>query len=198
MQAYNRTRITNGKQLNKIITDWIDNINPEYKDGDMICITGPKLPAWLHSWTPEDNRPKLWMPESHRSPQQQADYITIIRKTVSYHNLIVFTYSPFIISDFNKENVLVFGKNSIVTKPEFNTFGSSVNKITTCLLNQTHTFGNYAVSELEKYRQRAKESTPEQMKSLIDEMYKVFGDSVERTILINSCINKEEKIETTF
>lgn len=196
MQAYNHnTRITNGKQLNKIIADWIENINPEYKDGDMVCITGAKLPAWLYSWMPENNRPKLWMPESRRSPQQQADCVSRLRKNAVNRNAVIITYSPFIVSDFNKQNVLVFGKNSIVTKPKFNTFGASVNKITMSLLGQRNTFGNYAEKEIEKYRQRAKKSTPKQITALINEVGKTFGDSIELTLFINLCMDKEEKIK---
>ena len=60
--------------------------------------------------------------------------------------ILISSHSPFIVSDTKRNNVLIFEKdnNEIVNckRPDFNTFGASVNKITMEVFGRKETIGN--------------------------------------------------------
>ncbi len=203
-------RVTNYKLLADAIRDaqesW-EAFHDEVPD-EMVCITGPKLPDWITTslpWiTPSfppsselmydthgKQRTIFLFPETGKSINEQAAFVSSIVKT--YPNAVVITYAPFIISDFKQQNVLVFGKDNVITRPEFQTFGASVNQITMCLLERHHTQGDYSIARFEEYRNQIKTCPKKNLDALVHEIYKALGDSVERVLLIKTLIDKGRK-----
>lgn len=107
--------------------------------------------------------------------------------------LLITSHSPFIISDCKRENVLVFTKDDetnkvVCNRPDFKTFGASVNQITIKVFGQQDTIGDYAKSKLDDFHQRLdKGEKPEQ---LIDEANDLLGDSVEKIMFINKALDQ--------
>jgi len=194
-------RIKNAKQLDKLIAEHIDypKKHPTFDD-NLICITGAKLPQWLAYWNPqgpdEEGRTLLYLPESGLSPLEQADYISKMHNPARWQQLryAIVTYSPWIISDIKRTNVLVFGKGDIVEKPDINTFGASVNHITMSLLGRVHTMGAYSLKRFDYHTrriQRAKDK--KQFDDRMADVSRELGDTVEKTIFLHNFWDKEEK-----
>jgi hypothetical protein len=160
------------------------------------CITGKEeFPDWFQSWVVDYKHTMFdwnvnYLPERKISLNRQARFMVGMHKHKQYN--VIVTQSPFIISDFPKENVLIIDKNKI-SHPEFQTFGSSINRITMCIFDLRCTMGDYSLSILKEYDKRLKAG--EDPDEIINESYKIFGDSVERTIFINNCLNAKEKLE---
>lgn len=125
-------------------------------------------------------------PETHFNPDWKARYITSVRKCFkeikANCEMLITTHSPFLVSDSLTENVLVFKANKNPQNPDFNTFGASVNQITMELFDRFDTIGDYANDEIEEYHEKLKGNNADY---LIKEINSKFGDSVEKTIIIN-------------
>jgi restriction system-associated AAA family ATPase len=130
-------------------------------------------------------------PETHFNPSWRAKFISTLRdclkdeKQQRLRELLITTHSPFIISDSHEENVLKFTKSNetgIVKceRPDFNTFGASVNQITIKIFGKVETIGNYAKEELDKLYARFENG--ENPEKLINEADKLLGDSVEKIL----------------
>jgi restriction system-associated AAA family ATPase len=141
-------------------------------------------------------------PETHLNPDWRASYISTLRAALDadegarpvLREVLLTSHSPFIISDCQKENVLIFEKNPNGKvewrSPDFNTFGASANAITLKVFNRPVTIGNYALSKLEGFRERLKGG--EAPDKVIDEASQELGDSVEKVIFINQALDKME------
>lgn len=141
-------------------------------------------------------------PETHLNPDWRASYISTLRSALEaddatkhvMREVLLTSHSPFIISDCHKENVLIFEKD-IDGKigwrnPPFETFGASANAITIKIFGRKETIGNYALSKLQRFRERLENGeTPE---VLINEASDELGDSVEKVLFINFALNKKE------
>ena len=106
---------------------------------------------------------------------------------------VISSHSPFIVSDTKQENVLIFKKdaNNLVTckRPDFNTFGASINKITMNLFERRETIGNVVNKKFENYESRL--TSGESLHKLIHEINYTFGESIEKTLLINYLYSKK-------
>ena len=140
-------------------------------------------------------------PETHLNPDWRASFISVLKECLSksegeaFQDLLISSHSPFIISDCHESNVLIFRKDNhsgIVSceRPEFKTFGASVNQITIKVFGQRETIGDYARNELYKLQSRL--DANEDVDELIDEANRLFGDSVEKVIFINKALDKKE------
>ena len=109
-------------------------------------------------------------------------------------DVLLTSHSPFIISDCQKENVLVFVKDTADRvewhNPDFNTFGASVNAITMKVFGRKETIGDYALGKLNALRQRLMED--ESADTLIEEAEVELGESVEKVLFINQALDKKE------
>lgn len=138
-------------------------------------------------------------PETHFNPSWRAKYITTLRKCFEQDDIspevLVTSHSPFIVSDSKPENVLVFkkDKHGIVDchRPNFNTFGASVNKITMEIFERVDTIGDYANNALEVFRKRFEDG--EDIDLIIEDIDRTFGDSMEKILLIKNLLHKKEK-----
>ena len=153
----------------------------------LVCITGMGFPPWLFDPMPSP-RPRFLFPEERRNVDEQAAFISEIEEGVP--NLIVVTRSAFIISDFRREQVLIFEGDKVV-HPEFETFGASVNKITMCLFGRRATVGDRALKVLESLSSRLEKG--ENPSAIIDEA-STLGDSVEKVLFMKVALNKEEEL----
>lgn len=141
-------------------------------------------------------------PESHLNPDWRASYVSTLRAALEadaatknvMRDVLLTSHSPFIISDCQQENVLVFekSKEGKVTweNPDFNTFGASSNTITVKVFDRKETIGNYALSKLKSLRQRLESGTPPD--KLIDEAGEELGDSIEKVLFINQALDRKE------
>jgi restriction system-associated AAA family ATPase len=141
-------------------------------------------------------------PETHLNPDWRASYISTLRAALEadaatknvMREVLLTSHSPFIISDCQRENVLVFERNADGKvewhNPDFNTFGASANAITIKVFRRQDTIGDYARSKLDGFKQRLESGdSPD---TLIDEAGKELGDSVEKVLFINQALNKKE------
>lgn len=138
-------------------------------------------------------------PETHFNPDWRAKFISTLRDCLAQprqknmRELLITSHSPFIVSDSHEENVLVFKKNDetrVVTadRPGFNTFGASVNQITIKVFGKSETIGNYSKETLDDLYRRLEDG--EDKEKLIDEAFRILGDSVERVIFVNRASEK--------
>lgn len=107
--------------------------------------------------------------------------------------MLITTHTPFLISDSKPEKVLVFKKTSsgvTITKPDYNTFGASINKITMNTFGKRETIGGHAESTLKKLRDRF--DGGEDKGQLINEINLKLGDSVEKVLLIKTILDSME------
>lgn len=149
------------------------------------------------------HQPALFLldePETHLNPDWRASYVSTLRAALEadaatsnvMRELLLTSHSPFVISDCQKEHVLVFTKDPDTRKvtwdiPDFNTFGASANAITIKVFGRKETVGDYALSKLEALRDRL--NSGEDPERLIDEAGKKLGDSVEKVLFINQALD---------
>lgn len=139
-------------------------------------------------------------PETHFNPDWRSNFITRLRQCFPEsqireprHEMLITTHTPFLISDSRPEKVLVF-KNTDgvveVTRPDYNTLGASINKITMNTFDKWETIGGYAQAILEDLRTRFEGG--EDKEQIISEIQKELGDSVEKVMLIKTILDSME------
>ena len=146
-------------------------------------------------------------PETHFNPDWRAKFITRLRdcfQTVDskvLREVLVTTHTPFLISDSTPEQVLVVNKETStgmvsVNRPEYNTLGASINKITIKTFGKRETIGGFAEQKLNALKDRfetlKKTGTDAEKNALIDEIELQLGDSVEKMLLIKTILDSME------
>ncbi|WP_340122920.1 restriction system-associated AAA family ATPase [Methylobacter svalbardensis] len=146
-------------------------------------------------------------PETHFNPDWRSKFISRLRdcfksmdskldeKNVQREMLIT-THTPFLISDSKPEQVLVFSKEDSVVdvkRPDYNTLGASINKITLSTFGKKETIGGFAQQEMEKLKNRFEQGrysdTDHDKHALIDEINQQLGDSVEKVLFIKTILD---------
>ena len=136
-------------------------------------------------------------PETHFNPDWRANFITRLSecfKDSEGQEMLITTHAPFLLSDSKPEKVLVFNKSDdvvSVTRPEYNTLGASVNKITMATFGKRETIGLRAQTMLKKIEQRF--AGGEDKEQLLAEIDSQLGDSVEKILLIKTILGMEDK-----
>jgi restriction system-associated AAA family ATPase len=146
-------------------------------------------------------------PETHFNPDWRAKFITRLRdcfKTAApktRREVLITTHTPFLISDSTPEQVLVVNKDKTtgtvsVQRPDYNTLGASINKIT---IGKRETIGGFAEQKLMELKQRfeagrAKDSDTAK-NHLIDEINQQLGESVEKILLIQTILDSMQGSE---
>lgn len=138
-------------------------------------------------------------PETHFNPDWRSNFISILKKCFKDSNgnreMLITTHAPFLISDSKPDHVLIFEKNNNevkVSPPEYNTLGASINKITMQTFNKKETIGGVAEEHLKEFREKFDEGRIDK-KDLLRQIRDQLGDSVEKTLLINTILNSMEK-----
>jgi restriction system-associated AAA family ATPase len=139
-------------------------------------------------------------PETHFNPDWRSNFITRLRQcfngTDDTHEMLVTTHAPFLISDSKKEKVLMFKKDKgsrtvSIRKPDFNTLGASINRITMSeIFDKRETIGGRAHEILESFRSRFERG--EDKDQLLAEMDDQLGDSVEKVLLMKTILDSPE------
>lgn len=140
-------------------------------------------------------------PETHFNPDWKAKFISSIRHCFALENestmreMLITTHSPYLVSDSESKYVHVFVKDDETKKvncgfPEFQTLGTSVNKITLRIFNKPDTIGTYANDKIEKLRKEFDETTDKQV--FLSKVRKEIGESVESMLFINEIIDQIE------
>jgi len=138
-------------------------------------------------------------PETHFNPDWRSNFITRLRQCFKdsddSHEMLVTTHTPFLISDSKPEKVLIFDKNKqdgtvSISKPDYNTLGASINKITMNTFGKRETIGGYAQEILGGLRKRFEDG--DDKKQLIAEINRQLGDSVEKVLLIKTILDSME------
>jgi len=113
--------------------------------------------------------------------------------------MLITTHTPFLISDSTPEQVLVFDKSSgkvRVSRPDYNTLGASINKITMRTFAKRETIGGVAqqkMAELKKRFEKGRATDSDADKhALIDDINQQLGDSVEKILLIKTILDSME------
>jgi len=132
-------------------------------------------------------------PETHFNPDWRANFVTRLHESFDGcdgQEMLVTTHTPFLISDSRPEKVLVFDKTDgvvSVSRPEYNTLGASINKITMATFGKRETIGGRAQGILEGLRQRFEQG--EDREQLIAEINRELGESVEKVLLIKTILD---------
>jgi restriction system-associated AAA family ATPase len=137
-------------------------------------------------------------PETHFDPAWRASFISRLQSCLQGQSetgqeMLITTHSPFLISDSKPEKVLLFDKNPDtgavnISRPEYNTLGASINKITMTTFGKRETIGGRAQILLDGLRARFEEG--EDASTLIAESDRELGDSVEKVMLINAMLDR--------
>ena len=143
-------------------------------------------------------------PETHFNPDWKAKYISSIRNsfkkeeldsTQTMREMLITTHSPFLISDSEMQYVLLFEKDEQtrkvkeVLRPDFQTFGTSVNKIGIRLFAMPNTIGEFAQAKVTEFREKSSNlRNNEEKEDLIKKIKESLGESVERTLLIHEIL----------
>jgi len=139
-------------------------------------------------------------PETHFNPAWRPKYISTLRDCFEGDEVspevLITSHSPFIVSDSKQENVLIFDKgegNKVEChRPDFNTFGASVNKITMKIFDKVDTIGDLAQSKLNEFQVRFESG--EDIDTLILEVDNILGESMEKILFIKELMNKRDAI----
>ncbi|MCB1776154.1 MAG: restriction system-associated AAA family ATPase [Candidatus Competibacteraceae bacterium] len=138
-------------------------------------------------------------PETHFNPVWRASFISRLDRclggeTDKQAEMLITTHSPFLISDSTPDKVLLFAKDEAsgavqISRPDYNTLGASINKITMLSFGKRETVGGRAEAILNDIRKRFEQG--ENPKDLIDELDRRLGDSVEKVLLVNTLLNSD-------
>lgn len=141
-------------------------------------------------------------PETHFNPDWRANFISQLRQCLPGNGdvgqeMLITTHTPFLISDSKPDKVLIFKKDKTsgaisISQPEYNTLGASINKITMSTFGKRETIGRHAQALLEDLRARF-EHGGENEEELIAEIQRELGDSVEKVLLINAILDRQER-----
>lgn len=142
-------------------------------------------------------------PETHFNPDWRAKFISRLRDCLEkgeskkvVREMLITSHSPFIVSDSREEHVLMFEKNEKTQevscmRPDFNTFGASINQITMKIFDKPETIGGYAHSKLKELEHRFRAGEDGEM--LVKEANKMLGDSIEKIQFINGVLDTLDK-----
>jgi len=140
-------------------------------------------------------------PETHFNPNWKAKFISSIRHCFSLEDsstmreMLITTHSPYLVSDSESKYVHVFIKDDETKEvtcsfPEFQTLGTSVNKITLRIFNKPDTIGSYANSKIDELRKKLEETKDKE--AFLSKVRKEIGESVESMLFINDIIDQIE------
>ena len=138
-------------------------------------------------------------PETHFNPDWRANFISRLRQCLPgtgefAQEMLITTHTPYLISDSKPDKVLVFEKDKAsgavsISHPDYNTLGASINKITMSpIFGKRETIGGYAQARLEDFYARFEQGA--EVDSLIDDIQRELGDSVEKILMIQSIMDQ--------
>lgn len=142
-------------------------------------------------------------PETHFNPDWRSLFISTLRECFDekdnsiLRDILITSHSPFIVSDCVSDNVLIFkkpkgkDKKVKVSRPDFKTFGASVNLLTQQIFHKEETISVIANTRLNDTLKKYKAGKL----SFTDALRKIneLGDSVEKLVIISELRKVESK-----
>jgi restriction system-associated AAA family ATPase len=129
-------------------------------------------------------------PETHFNPDWRARFISTLTRCLtagsgaaSVSELLITSHSPFIVSDCQRNNVLIFERGALSPKrPDFNTFGASINQISLKVFGKRETIAAVAMETLTDLEQavRSGDKSADEARDATD----ALGDSVEKLLFL--------------
>ncbi len=138
-------------------------------------------------------------PETHFNPNWKAKFLSSLRysfeqenkdKSETMREMLITTHSPYLLSDSDSKYVQVFRKGEEVRKPEFQTFGTSVNSIGIKVFDMPNTIGEFAQKRIQELREEFEQLEGENYDAFISRVRTEIGESVERLLLLNEVYKK--------
>lgn len=126
-------------------------------------------------------------PETHFNPEWRSKFVSLINQAVTEprkQEILLSTHSPFIVSDCKPERVFIF-ENGKYRKPDFNTYGASINLISLKVFGKKETIAEGAMNRLRELRTEVEngiKTVEEAQKASQEEL----GDSVEKMIFMDT------------
>ena len=147
-------------------------------------------------------------PETHFNPEWRSKFIQILEgclKNGGDNNLtkdiLLTSHSAYIISDCPSDKVIIFRRdkdNKVharkAAESGYQTYGTSVNMLTSNIFQETSTIGKYSLDKINKYRKELKEG--KKLKDIIEDINRELGDSIEKLLLIYEFSNQEDDAHT--
>jgi len=180
------------------LNEYLNNREKEYGINLFCVVIHEEVPEWLERWHESHKESVIPFPENNHGIAYQSAYVKKLvserKRDNDNRRRVIFTRAPFIITDFDCHAVFIVEGNKIST-PEYQTFGSSANRITMKMFQHRNTIGDLASTKLKRDLGRAEKMTIEQINKLIDSLSNSYGDSVEKIIAINNLLNKIDDLE---
>ncbi|MGG1922127.1 restriction system-associated AAA family ATPase [Chryseobacterium sp. NRRL B-14798] len=146
-------------------------------------------------------------PETHFNPDWRSNFVSTLRdclkqdQTSSLDNrrdLLITSHSPFIISDCQPENVIIFRKKNSKVEHQtakdkgIRTFGTSANIITEEIFGKKESISKLSLEIIEKIKNMPLNS-PENILAAKEEA-RILGESVEKVLLFRELIIRENEL----
>ncbi|MGH1388350.1 restriction system-associated AAA family ATPase [Kordia sp.] len=147
-------------------------------------------------------------PETHFNPDWRSNFISTLRDCLKQdyskgidnrRDLLITSHSPFIISDCQPENVIIFDKQKkkVVHKTAkekgIRTFGTSVNIITEEIFGKKESISKLSLEVIKRIKEMPLDTSEDIIKA--KEEARILGESVEKVLLFRELILKENEIK---
>lgn len=138
-------------------------------------------------------------PETHFNPDWRSKFISTLKTSLEKsgsnnlrRDILITSHSPFIISDCYPNKVIIFERDKEPKKAEelpINTYGTSVNLLTTRIFGKKETIGKFSLDKIDKFRKEFYSGgNPDEIKARLNEE---LGDSIEKLIFIKEMFSKQ-------
>jgi restriction system-associated AAA family ATPase len=141
-------------------------------------------------------------PETHFNPHWRANFISRLEdcfQHTSQPEMLITTHTPFLVSDSERDKVMVFKKDRdtgkvSVSNPDYNTLGASINKITMSTFEKGETIGGRAYTKLKNFEHEFDHHEKDK-RQLLREIDQQLGDSIEKMLLVKTILDSMEEGE---
>ena len=131
-------------------------------------------------------------PETHFNPEWRSKFVSILNECMDTKDkrreqeVVLTTHSPFIVSDCKPEKVFRFYRDSKTRKvnfeqPDFNTYGASINKITSQLFKKKETISNLVLDEFKAIKKKFDNDKLTKEEASVE--LERFGESIEKMLM---------------
>jgi len=139
-------------------------------------------------------------PETHFNPHWRSNFISRLESCFTNAHqpeMLITTHTPFLISDSERDKVMVFKKDRetgkvSVSNPDYNTLGASINKITMSTFEKGETIGGRAYAKLKDFEHEFDHHEKDKHQ-LLREIDQQLGDSIEKMLLVKTILDSMEE-----
>ncbi|MBM7420461.1 MULTISPECIES: restriction system-associated AAA family ATPase [Chryseobacterium] len=146
-------------------------------------------------------------PETHFNPDWRSNFISTLRDCLKQdevgsldnrRDLLITSHSPFIVSDCQPENVIIFDKQNKKVEHQtakdkgIRTFGTSANILTEDIFGKKESISKLSLEIIERIKNMPLNS-PEEILAAKEEA-RILGESVEKVLLFRELIIKENEL----